>query len=146
MCAELPSQLVSKRLGPDVWLPIQLYAISYRNLCAHAEPRAYRVAWSIIAMSQCKITGRGSFFATRCLLGLLEGGFIPGSYLSSFSVASALCSNKTYTTDMVLFLSYFYKGKELPVRLSFFWVSLTLTNISGALLGYGILRMRCIFQ
>ncbi|QRV97941.1 major facilitator superfamily transporter [Ceratobasidium sp. AG-Ba] len=103
MCAELPSQLVSKRLGPDVWLPIQL------------------VLWSIVAMSQCKINSRGSFFATRCLLGLLEGGFIP---------------------DMVLFLSYFYKGAELPVRLSFFWVSLTLTNISGALLGYGILRMR----
>ncbi|KAF8608046.1 MFS general substrate transporter [Ceratobasidium sp. AG-I] len=105
MVAELPSQLVSKRLGPDVWLPIQL------------------VAWSIVAMSQCKLNGRGSFFATRCLLGLLEGGFIP---------------------DMILFLSYFYKGNELPVRLSFFWVSLTLTNISGALLGYGILRMRGI--
>ncbi|KAG9087290.1 hypothetical protein FS749_003024 [Ceratobasidium sp. UAMH 11750] len=105
MCAELPSQLVSKRLGPDVWLPIQL------------------VLWSIVAMSQCKLHSRASFFATRCLLGLLEGGFIP---------------------DMVLFLSYFYKGGELPVRLSFFWVSLTLTNISGALLGYGILRMRGI--
>ncbi|KAG8690424.1 hypothetical protein FRC09_011991, partial [Ceratobasidium sp. 395] len=105
MSAELPSQLISKRLGPDVWLPIQL------------------VTWSIVAMSQCKLNSRGSFFATRCLLGLLEGGFIP---------------------DMVLFLSYFYKGAELPVRLSFFWVSLTLTNISGALLGYGILRMRGI--
>ncbi|KAG8756359.1 hypothetical protein FRC12_010601 [Ceratobasidium sp. 428] len=105
MSAELPSQLISKRLGPDVWLPIQL------------------VTWSIVAMSQCKLNSRGSFFATRCLLGLLEGGFIP---------------------DIVLFLSYFYKGAELPVRLSFFWVSLTLTNISGALLGYGILRMRGI--
>ncbi|CAE6435676.1 unnamed protein product [Rhizoctonia solani] len=105
MCAELPSQLVSKRLGPDVWLPIQL------------------VAWSIVAMLQCLLTSRGGFFATRCLLGLLEGGFIP---------------------DMVLFLSYFYTGSELPVRLSFFWTCYTLTNISGALLGYGILRMRGI--
>ncbi|KDN36999.1 hypothetical protein RSAG8_10452, partial [Rhizoctonia solani AG-8 WAC10335] len=103
MCAELPSQLISKRLGPDVWLPIQL------------------VLWSIVAMSQCRLNSRGSFFATRCLLGLLEGGFIP---------------------DMILFLSYFYKGNELPVRLSFFWMSYTFTNISGALLGYGILRMR----
>ncbi|KAH7329788.1 major facilitator superfamily domain-containing protein [Rhizoctonia solani] len=103
MCAELPSQLISKRLGPDVWLPIQL------------------VLWSIVAMSQCRLNSRGSFFTTRCLLGLLEGGFIP---------------------DMILFLSYFYKGNELPVRLSFFWMSYTFTNISGALLGYGILRMR----
>ncbi|KAB5591823.1 MFS transporter [Ceratobasidium theobromae] len=103
MCAELPSQLVSKRIGPDVWLPIQL------------------VAWSIVAMSQCQLNGRSSFFATRCLLGILEGGFVP---------------------DMILFLSYFYTGKELPVRLSVFWVSFTLTNISGALLGYGILHMR----
>lgn len=46
--------------------------------------------------------------------------------------------------DMILFLSYFYTGKELPVRLSVFWVSFTLTNISGALLGYGILHMRCV--
>ncbi|KAF8678633.1 transporter [Rhizoctonia solani] len=79
--------------------------------------------YPVVTMSQCRLNGRGSFFATRCLLGLLEGGFIP---------------------DMILFLSYFYKGNELPVRLSFFWMALTFTNISGALLGYGILRMRGI--
>lgn len=82
MCAELPSQLVSKRLGPDVWLPIQLYVNSFVYVLARSEQYAFRIAWSIVAMSQCKLTGRGSFFATRCLLGLLEGGFIPGSSLS----------------------------------------------------------------
>ncbi|KAG9127899.1 hypothetical protein FRC07_007745 [Ceratobasidium sp. 392] len=105
MCAELPSQLISKRLGPDVWIPIQL------------------MLWSLVAMTQCKLSGRGTFFATRCLLGVLEGGFIP---------------------DIVLFLSYFYKGAELPIRLAFFWVSLTVADVSGALLGYGILQMRGI--
>ena len=144
MCAELPSQLVSKRLGPDVWLPIQLYVNSSRKLSALPECHIIRVAWSIVAMSQCKLTGRGSFFATRCLLGLLEGGFIPGLSLS-LSTLSTTFANNINGSDMVLFLSYFYKGSELPVRLSFFWVSLTLTNISGALLGYGILRMRYLF-
>ncbi|CAE6447513.1 unnamed protein product, partial [Rhizoctonia solani] len=105
MCAELPSQLVSKRLGPDVWLPIQL------------------VLWSIVAMAQCRLNGRESFFATRSLLGLLEGGFIP---------------------DIILFLSYFYKGNELPIRSAFFWMSYTFTDISGALFGSGILQMRGI--
>ncbi|KAG8750415.1 hypothetical protein FRC12_012891 [Ceratobasidium sp. 428] len=105
MCAELPSQLISKRLGPDVWIPIQL------------------MLWSLVAMTQCRLNGRGTFFATRCLLGVLEGGFIP---------------------DIVLFLSYFYKGVELPVRLAFFWVALTVADVFGALLGYGILQMRGI--
>jgi hypothetical protein len=34
------------------------------------------VAWSIVAASQAALSGRGSFFACRALIGALEGGFI----------------------------------------------------------------------
>lgn len=105
LSAELPSQLISKKLGPDRWIPMQI------------------TLWSIVAISQTWLSGKGSFFATRALLGLLEGGFIP---------------------DVVLWLSYFYTGKELPIRLSFFWTSLSVTQIITSLLAFGLLRMRGI--
>lgn len=103
LSAELPSQMISKKLGPDVWIPIQM------------------VSWSIVAICQCRLTGRADFYATRALLGLIEGGFIP---------------------DVVLYLSYFYKSKELPIRLSFFWGSYISTFIISAFLAFGILHLR----
>ena len=100
--AELPSQLISKKIGPDNWIPIQM------------------VSWSIVASFQAFISGRSSFWACRALLGLIEGGFIP---------------------DNILYLSYFYKGDELPGRLSWFWVAYEFTSIVSAFLAYGILRL-----
>ena len=102
MAAEVPSQLVSKKLGPDRWIPIQM------------------MLWSIVAASQAALSGRSSFYLCRCLIGVLEGGFIP---------------------DLVLWLSYFYTSTELPVRLSFFWTALNLTTILASLLAFGIFHL-----
>ncbi|KAK9475627.1 major facilitator superfamily domain-containing protein [Lipomyces japonicus] len=82
LVAEVPSQLISKKLGPDTWIPIQM-------LC-----------WSGVAMSQYAISSTGSFYVTRALLGAFEGGFIADVclYLSYF-----------YTTiELPVRFAYFY--------------------------------------
>ncbi|KAF1937931.1 MFS general substrate transporter, partial [Clathrospora elynae] len=101
--AELPSGLISKKLGADRWIPT--------IICA----------WSIVSASQCAVTSKTQYFAIRCILGLTMGGFIP---------------------DIVLWLTYFYKSNELPVRLAWFWTALSTCNILGSLIAAGVLQMR----
>jgi MFS family permease len=79
------------------------------------------ILWGALCSAQAAINSRASFWTFRALLGFVQGGFIP---------------------EMVLYLSYFYKGNELPIRLSWFWTAIPLTQAYGALLAAGFLQMR----
>jgi hypothetical protein len=47
-----------------------------------------------------------------------------------------------FIPDTVLYITYWYKKAELPIRLSWFWTVLSTCNILGSLLAAGILQMR----
>lgn len=49
-----------------------------------------------------------------------------------------------FIPDIVLWLSYFYTSRELPIRLSYFWTTLSSTSIITSLMAFGLLRMRGI--
>ena len=59
LSAELPSGLVSKKLGADRWIPFLI------------------VCWSAVSASQAAIQTKAQYYAIKALLGLLMGGFIP---------------------------------------------------------------------
>lgn len=63
LLAELPSQLISKFVGADRFIPIQL------------------TLWSVCAICQSKMTSPGAYYTLRVLVGVLEGGFIPDTSL-----------------------------------------------------------------
>lgn len=72
--AEIPSQLVGKKLGPDRWIPTQI------------------ILWSICAGGQFFMQSRAGFFACRFFIGLCMGGFIPDSilYVSYYYTSSEM--------------------------------------------------------
>ncbi|GAA6044188.1 hypothetical protein JCM8097_006445 [Rhodosporidiobolus ruineniae] len=58
LLAELPSQMIGKAIGVDVWLPIQI------------------TCFSVFAMAQCWMKTRASFIALRFCVALFQGGLI----------------------------------------------------------------------
>ncbi|CAK7894651.1 hypothetical protein CAAN1_02S04632 [[Candida] anglica] len=103
LASELPSQLLSKWIGPDIWIPMQM------------------ILWSVVSMSQASMTGKTGFYITRGLVGALQGGFIP---------------------DVCLWMSYFYTSKELPTRLSLFYIANPLSSIWSSLLAFALLKIK----
>jgi hypothetical protein len=43
---------------------------------------------------------------------------------------------------MILYLSYFYTSRELPLRLSVWWTAMSCADILASFLAFGILHMR----
>lgn len=119
--AELPSQLLSKWFGPDRWIPVQM------------------VSWSLIAACQAFVKDRGSYFACRALLGLLEGGLYV--YISKSRYPYRPRANFHSIPDTILFLSFWYNSRELPMRLGYFWVAYQGTSIVSAFLAFGFLHI-----
>ncbi|QLL31148.1 hypothetical protein HG536_0A09650 [Torulaspora globosa] len=103
LVAELPSQLISKKIGADIWIPTQL------------------CLWSAVSMCQAAMTTRAGFLATRGLLGALQGGFI---------------------CDVCLWMSYFFTSKELPFRLSLFYIANPMTSVWSSLLSFALLKIK----
>ncbi|CAF1030525.1 unnamed protein product [Rotaria sp. Silwood1] len=82
--AELPSQLISRRVGPDRWVPMLV------------------MGWSLVAMCQSLVHDKISFYITRSFMGLLEGGFVP--------IAVLYLSYWYKTSELPTRLSFFWVG------------------------------------
>ncbi|KAI0127197.1 putative MFS transporter [Xylariales sp. AK1849] len=99
IASEVPSNLVLKRITPSIWLPI------------------LALAWGIVAMCLGFIHNFAGFVAVRAILGVTEGGLLPG---------------------MILYLSGIYRREELALRIGLFYTAASLSGAFGGLLARGI--------
>jgi MFS family permease len=58
--SELPSNLVLKKVSPKIWLPL------------------LTILWGIVTMCLGFVQNYAGFVAARAILGLTEGGLLPG--------------------------------------------------------------------
>ncbi|KAH7385158.1 major facilitator superfamily domain-containing protein [Phaeosphaeria sp. MPI-PUGE-AT-0046c] len=100
--SELPSNMLLQKVGAPIWLTGQMGI------------------WGTIALVQAWVTNRSSFFATRFLLGVFEGGYVPGSQYM---------------------LSLFYTREELALRTAIFYFGNYFATATGSLMAAGILQL-----
>lgn len=82
LAAEFPVQMITKRLGFKRVLPTMM--LLWGIVCMSSSPEAHGTRkhganTRLTAWGQAWITNRASFYVTRALIGLFEGGFIPGT-------------------------------------------------------------------
>ncbi|KAJ5390443.1 major facilitator superfamily domain-containing protein [Penicillium cataractarum] len=100
--SEIPANLILQKLGASVWLTAQM------------------LIWGTIALTQTWCTNIRSFYATRFLLGLFEGGYLPGAQY---------------------ILALFYTRKELARRTAIFYFGNYGATATGSLIAAGVLQM-----
>lgn len=99
IASELPSNLILKRLTPRLWLSL------------------LACAWGIVTMCLGFVQSFASFAAVRAVLGITEGGLLPG---------------------MVLYLSGLYTRGEMALRIGIFYTAASLSGAFGGLLARGL--------
>ncbi|KAG8408147.1 hypothetical protein J3459_018109 [Metarhizium acridum] len=99
VASELPSNLLLKKVSPKILLP------------------GLTAVWGIITMCLGFVRGFTSFWVVRALLGVAEGGLLPG---------------------MVLYLSSLYTRGELALRIGIFYSAASLSGAFGGLLARGL--------
>jgi MFS family permease len=91
-----------QRVGPQRWLSVQIFA------------------WGLVATFQCFINSYPAYLVTRFLLGLLEGGFIPGA---------------------LYYLSTWYKREETSLRVTLFFFGQMFSGATSSLISAGLLTL-----
>ncbi|PLB51365.1 putative MFS transporter [Aspergillus steynii IBT 23096] len=100
--SEIPSNVLLQIVGPQRWLSAQLFA------------------WGFVATFQAFITTYPAYLVTRLLLGLLEGGFIPGA---------------------LYYMSQWYKKGETSLRTSLFFFGQMFASATSNLISAGLLQL-----
>ncbi|KAL3457149.1 major facilitator superfamily domain-containing protein [Aspergillus heterothallicus] len=100
--SEIPSNVIMQRVGPQRWLSVQIFA------------------WGLVATLQCLIKSYPAYLVTRFLLGLLEGGFIPGA---------------------LYYLSTWYKREETSLRVTLFFFGQMFSGATSSLISAGLLTL-----
>ncbi|KAG8733234.1 hypothetical protein FRC11_007731 [Ceratobasidium sp. 423] len=100
--SEVPSNLLLKRIGADKWIPILV------------------TGFGLVCFCTTFIKNFAGFMVIRALLGLWEGGMMPG---------------------VAFYLSTYYKRHELVFRIGIFVSASSLSGAFGGLLASGLLKI-----
>lgn len=109
ICSELPSNLVLKKASPKLWLPF------------------LTILWGIITMCLGFVRNYGGFVGVRAILGIAEGGLLPGMVGHWIWMDWNGRSNN----EQVLYLSTFYRRGDLALRMGLFYTAASLSGAFG---------------
>lgn len=99
---EIPFNMVLSRIGPSLWLTIQIFA------------------WSIISTAQAALHNRAGWYASRFILGVWEAGYLAGSLtiLSSFYTRREMAMR----VSLVYIGNYFSQGVGALIAAAIFTI------------------------